>query len=132
MISSCATYKTTHGHLITNEEIEQIKKNISTKDDVSNLFGAPSFVSEYGNKSWYYIFENIEQKSLSTNKKIVREIFVVNFDKTGNIVINFSKNKENFSGKYAIEKKQTESEFKSNIFYRYVNGIGKATTKEKK
>jgi outer membrane protein assembly factor BamE (lipoprotein component of BamABCDE complex) len=132
IISSCATYKTTYGHLIADEEIAQIKKNISTKDDILNLFGAPSFTLEYGNIAWYYVFENIEQKSLSTSKKIDRDVLIINFDKTGNKVVNFSKNKESFAGKYTIEKEHTESEFKSNVFHRYINGIGKATTPDKK
>lgn len=125
--SSCVTHRSTQGHQILDVETAQIKKNISTKNDIVDLFGLPSFTSlGYGNKTWYYVFDHIEQKSFSTNKKINRDILIINFNKTGNIVTNFSKKTQLFSGKYNIDQEHTKPELKTNIFYRYINGLGKS------
>ncbi|MBL8713261.1 MAG: outer membrane protein assembly factor BamE [Alphaproteobacteria bacterium] len=78
--TSCAPKITTHGNLLPKHQVEMVKVQESGREDVERLWGPPSTVSPFDNKTWYYIGETDSQKGIFDHKVERRQTIKVVFD----------------------------------------------------
>ncbi len=80
LLSSCAPKITTHGNLLPQHQVEQVKVQESGREDVERLWGPPSTVSPFDDRTWYYIGETDSQKGIFDHEVDRRQIIKVAFD----------------------------------------------------
>ncbi len=80
--SSCIKTIHTSGHLFEEKEIAALKK-IQNKEELENLLGSPTTVSEFGQETWYYITSKKESIAFLKENLIEQNIIAVAFKKNG-------------------------------------------------
>ena len=63
--------------------LETIKAGSSTKQDVLNTIGSPSFETQYGPKVWYYVSKKEESKAFFPPKVTERQTIAISFSNSG-------------------------------------------------
>jgi outer membrane protein assembly factor BamE (lipoprotein component of BamABCDE complex) len=89
-----ACIKTTHisGHLFEEKEIEQLK-TVNNKQQLTELLGTPTSVSDFGPETWYYITTKKESVAFFQDKVVEQNIIAVSFAK-GDKIVNITKYSE--------------------------------------
>ncbi|MGB4191125.1 MAG: outer membrane protein assembly factor BamE [Rickettsiales bacterium] len=78
--NSCIKTFHTSGHLYNDNEIEVIK-NATTKQDIENLLGSPTTISDFGQETWYYITSKKERIAFLPESVVEQHIVVITFNK---------------------------------------------------
>jgi len=107
-----------HGPKILETKYEKIKISITNKNDLVNLIGPPSSVSDFDKNKWFY-FERLKTNQslfkLGTQKIVKNNVLIVELDKIGIL-----KNKEllNLNDMNDLKKfkKTTQKDFKQDNF----------------
>lgn len=76
--------KTVHvsGHLFEEKEIRALKE-AKSKQDVENLLGGPTTISNFGDETWYYITTKKQRVAFWPDKVLEQNIIAINFTKDG-------------------------------------------------
>lgn len=82
--SSCIKNISTSGHLFEEKELADLKK-ANTKQDIEDILGTPSTVSNFGPETWYYITSKKEKIAFLKEKVIEQTIIAICFKKDGNV-----------------------------------------------
>lgn len=81
-LSSCAKIDNLNGYIMKNKDFTLLRKNISTKDNVKNIFGSPSIQYNINDNlsTNIFLYQNISNflffKPIITERKII----VINFN----------------------------------------------------
>ncbi len=84
VLSGCATIDI-RGHEVEPEQLEKIKIGVTTKEQVSKLLGTPSSVSTFGNKTWYYMFEETERRAFLSPSVLKSNITRIEFNEENQV-----------------------------------------------
>lgn len=77
---ACSPTVTTHGNLLSQHKLEQIKPMVSTRADVETTWGPPTTVAPFDNNTWYYIGETDSQEGVFEPEVEKRQMIKVTFD----------------------------------------------------
>jgi len=77
--SGCIKTYHTSGHLFKEDEIQALEKS-KTKQEIEDLLGSPTTVSDFGKETWYYITSKKETIAFLPDKVIEQNIIAVVFD----------------------------------------------------
>ena len=107
-----------HGPKILETKYEKIKISVTNKNDLINLIGPPSSVSDFDKNKWFY-FERLKTNQtlfkLGTQKIVKNNVLIVELDEIGIL-----KNKElldlNDMNDLKKFKKTTQKDFKKDNF----------------
>ena len=83
-MSACAGKVTQHGHLLTNEEIQQIQPGMS-KDQVQLSIGSPDTTSTLAGETYYYISSTRKGVAFLKPKVVGRRVVAVYFNKSESV-----------------------------------------------
>ena len=83
MVAACSPVLATRGNLIDDERFAQIAVGRSTVNDVANLFGSPTTVSTFDQRTWYYIGQRTEKLAFFDPDIVERRVVRVEFTETG-------------------------------------------------
>lgn len=86
LAAGCKAIDAKRGYMVEEVLLQSIQPGIDDKKSVERTLGRPTFTSEYGDESWYYVSSTTRQKAFKTPKIREHEIYTVNFDKTGNVL----------------------------------------------
>ena len=115
-----------HGPKILETKYEKIKISITNKNDLVNLIGPPSSVSDFDKNKWFY-FERLKSNQsifkLGSQKIKKNNILIVKFDKNGLLKNKQILNLDNMNDlKYF--NKETQKEFKNNnVIYNVFSSL---------
>jgi outer membrane protein assembly factor BamE (lipoprotein component of BamABCDE complex) len=84
-LTACSPKVHHQGKAVEQSEIEKIKVNQHTKEDVANLLGSPSMQSMFADDRWYYCSKTTETTAFMKPVAAEQNVYVVNFDKTGRV-----------------------------------------------
>ncbi len=81
-----ACVKTAHvsGHLFEEKEINALKQSKS-KQDIENLLGSPTTISNFGDETWYYITTKKQRVAFWPDKVLEQNIIAIDFKANGTI-----------------------------------------------
>ena len=85
ILGACSAQTTTHGHVIKDKYIQQIKVGMHDRMAVASLLGSPSSMSTFDDNIWYYITEKTVSETLKPNQLEERRLIIVKFDKNGKV-----------------------------------------------
>ena len=115
-----------HGPKILETKYEKIKISITNKNDLINLIGPPSSVSDFNKNKWFY-FERLKTNQslfkLGTQKIVKNNVLIVELDEIGIL-----KNKElldlNDMNDLKKFRKTTQKDFKKdNLIYNVFTSL---------
>lgn len=83
--AGCASIKDHRGYIIDEVLVSSVQPGVDNKVSVERTLGRPTFVSQYGKETWYYVAMNTGQKPFTRPKTADQTILVVDFDARGNV-----------------------------------------------
>jgi outer membrane protein assembly factor BamE (lipoprotein component of BamABCDE complex) len=82
-LAACASRLDTHGNPLDPDAVAEVKPGKVTRDEVSEILGAPSTIGLFDGETWYYISERTETTAFFAPEVKERQVFVVHFDDRG-------------------------------------------------
>lgn len=85
LATGCASIKDHRGYIIDEALVASVQPGVDNKLSVERTLGRPTFTSEFGKQTWYYVAMNTEQRPFNRPKTANQSILVVDFDPRGNV-----------------------------------------------
>ncbi len=85
-LSACSSIRESRGYVIDGALVNSVQPGIDNRRSVEGTLGRPTFTSQYGEQTWYYV------SSVSARRPFVRprinthSVLAVKFDNAGNVV----------------------------------------------
>ncbi len=84
-LAGCSSIRESRGFVVDPVLVNSIQPGIDNQRSVQGTLGRPSYVSEYGEKTWYYISSVTGRKPFVRPKIKVHSVLAVTFDEAGNV-----------------------------------------------
>lgn len=84
ILSGCKTVNS-KGQFVSNEEIQVINAQKSSKDEVLELIGTPTYAPEYSPNTWYYIKRSLSRRAWLNPEIVDQRIVKIVFDKNDKV-----------------------------------------------
>jgi outer membrane protein assembly factor BamE (lipoprotein component of BamABCDE complex) len=81
----CASIRDHRGYVADRVLIESVQPGIDNRQSVERTLGRPTFVSEFGQKDWYYVSINTKQAPFSRPRTEDQQVLRIRFDDAGNV-----------------------------------------------
>ena len=85
LTTGCASIKDHRGYYADATLIASVQPGVDNKLSVEKTLGRPTFTSEFGTPSWYYVATNTAQAPFGRPRTTEQSILKVNFDAAGNV-----------------------------------------------
>jgi outer membrane protein assembly factor BamE (lipoprotein component of BamABCDE complex) len=85
LTTGCASIKDHRGYYADSTLIASVQPGIDNRQSVEKTLGRPTFTSEFGTPSWYYVATNTSQAPFGRPRVTEQSILKVNFDPAGNV-----------------------------------------------
>jgi outer membrane protein assembly factor BamE (lipoprotein component of BamABCDE complex) len=86
LTTGCINSITNHRGYIHNEVLLQsVQPGIDNRLSVERTLGQPSFASQFGDPTWYYVSSTTRQSPFTTPKISEHTVLAVKFDAAGNV-----------------------------------------------
>lgn len=85
LAAGCSSIKDHRGYIIDEALVASVQPGVDNKLSVERTLGRPTFTSQFGKQTWYYVAMNTKQKPFNRPKTDNQSILVVDFDARGNV-----------------------------------------------
>jgi len=85
LLAGCASINDHRGYIVDNTLLQTIQPHIDNKYSVEQTLGRPTFVSEFGQPTWYYISDDTHQPPFRQPRTVKEVVLRVRFDAKGNV-----------------------------------------------
>lgn len=85
LTAGCASIKDHRGYYADATLIASVQPGVDNKLSVEKTLGRPTFTSEFGTPSWYYVATNTAQSPFGRPRTTEQSILKVDFDPAGNV-----------------------------------------------
>ena len=85
LVSGCSSITQHRGYVVEPTLIQSVHAGIDNRQSVEQLLGEPSFKSQFGPPTWYYVGNYTKQKPFTTPKIDKETVLAVTFDPAGNV-----------------------------------------------
>ena len=83
--AGCASIRDHRGYFADPALVSGIQPGVDNRQSVERTLGRPTFTSQFGTPSWYYVAVNTAQAPFGRPKTTEQSILKVNFDGAGNV-----------------------------------------------
>ncbi|WP_095012707.1 outer membrane protein assembly factor BamE [Tsuneonella mangrovi] len=84
-LAGCASIKNHRGYIVDQTLTNSIAPGIDNQESVQQTLGDPSFKSEWGQPTWYYVSSLTARKPFVRPKITEESVLAVKFDSAGNV-----------------------------------------------
>ena len=81
----CASIKENRGYIVDQTLTSSIQPGIDNKQSVQGTLGHPSFVSQFGQPTWYYVSSQTGRRPFVKPRIVEHQVLAVQFDAAGNV-----------------------------------------------
>ncbi|MCB2049732.1 MAG: outer membrane protein assembly factor BamE [Novosphingobium sp.] len=85
MASGCTSIRAHRGYIVDQALIETVQPGIDNRESVERSLGRPTFISQFGNKDWYYVSQNTKTLAFGRPRTSDQTVLRVTFDGAGNV-----------------------------------------------
>ncbi|OYX61766.1 MAG: cell envelope protein SmpA [Novosphingobium sp. 32-60-15] len=85
LAAGCASIKDHRGYIIDEALVATVQPGVDNKLSVERTLGRPTFISQYGKQTWYYVAMNTGQKPFTRPKTASQSVLIIDFDARGNV-----------------------------------------------
>jgi outer membrane protein assembly factor BamE (lipoprotein component of BamABCDE complex) len=84
--SGCAAIREPRGYIVDATLLQSVQPGIDNERSVTGTLGRPTFESQYGEKTWYYVSSTTGRKPFVRPRIHEHSVLAVKFDAAGNVV----------------------------------------------
>jgi outer membrane protein assembly factor BamE (lipoprotein component of BamABCDE complex) len=130
IISGCAS-NTNRGQYVEDAKVARIKISKTTKEDLVENCGTPSFVSEFNKNKWYYVSRANKSNFLNRPKTLSQRVLIVEFD--NNNLVSYFEIQDNKNVNITLSGDKTlVAGTEKGLVSSYFSNIGKFSKSDKK
>lgn len=96
-LSGCAAIRDHRGYLVDSSLVDSVQPGIDNRTSVERTLGRPTFVSQFGEKDWYYVSAEMRQTAFRRPRTRDGMVLRVTFDGTGNVATVNKANMQNIA-----------------------------------
>ncbi len=85
LLAACGARVSQHGHMVNKTELENIEIGVSSREDVIEILGQPSFEGIYDTRKLYYTSQVMEQPVGGINTPTSRTIYILTIDQNNKL-----------------------------------------------
>lgn len=85
VLAGCSTIKEQRGYLVDNLLYNGIREGVDNQRSVEATLGRPTFVSQYGQPTWYYVSSTTGQRPFGRPRIESQQVMAIRFDAGGNV-----------------------------------------------
>ena len=85
-MAGCTSIRQSRGYVVDALLVDAIQPGIDNQRSVEMTMGRPSFSSQYGTPTWYYISSVTGQRAMSSPKIRSHSVLAIQFDDAGKVV----------------------------------------------
>jgi len=86
LASGCTSIRDHRGYMVDKALVDAVQPGIDNRTSVEQTLGRPTFVSQFGNKDWFYVSQNIKTSPFRRPHTEDQTVLRVRFDTAGNVV----------------------------------------------
>jgi outer membrane protein assembly factor BamE (lipoprotein component of BamABCDE complex) len=86
LLAGCSSIVDRRGYMIDETLVQAIQPGIDNRTSVEATLGRPSFASQFGPPTWYYVSSVTHQKPFTDPRITTHNVLAVTFDGSGNVV----------------------------------------------
>ncbi len=84
-LSGCAEVRGHQGYIVDRSLVASIQPGVDNRESVQKTLGAPSFASQFDDRTWYYVSRSTKQFSFGSPAPVSQLTLAVHFDPAGNV-----------------------------------------------
>lgn len=85
LASGCSSIRDHRGYIGEESLVQSVQPGLDNKESVSGTLGRPTFTSQFGEETWYYVSSTTVQKPFTTPKIRQHSVLAIKFDENGNV-----------------------------------------------
>ncbi|RGP41286.1 hypothetical protein BPTFM16_01588 [Altererythrobacter insulae] len=85
-MAGCSSIRQSRGYVVDGLLLDAIQPQIDNQRSVEMTLGRPSFTSQYGTPTWYYVSSVTGRSALSAPRIQTHSVLAVQFDESGRVV----------------------------------------------
>ena len=86
LAGGCTSIRNHRGYVIDKALFDAVQPGVDNRLSVERTLGRPTFVSQFGNKDWYYVSMDTKQPAFLKTRTEKETVMRVRFDDTGNVI----------------------------------------------
>lgn len=86
LASGCSSITEHRGYIVDESLFQSVQPGVDNRTSVEATLGRPSFASQFGAPTWYYVSSTTEQKPFGSPRISRHTVLAVTFDEAGNVV----------------------------------------------
>jgi len=84
--TGCSAIREPRGYIVDATLVQSVQPGIDNEQSVAGTLGRPTFESQYGQKTWYYVSSTTGRKPFVRPRIQEHQVLAVKFDAAGNVV----------------------------------------------
>ena len=85
-LSGCSSIRESRGYVVDGILVSSVQPGIDNQRSVEATLGRPSFVSQYGDTTWYYVSSVTGRRPFVRPRLSSHSVLAVKFDAAGNVL----------------------------------------------
>lgn len=85
LLTGCASIRDHRGYLIDQAIVDSVQPGVDNKLSVERSLGRPTFISQFGEPTWYYVSVNTRQAAFTRPRAKDQMVLRIRFDPAGNV-----------------------------------------------
>ena len=86
LLAGCSSIVDRRGYIMDETLVQAVQPGIDNRGSVEATLGHPSFTSQFGQPTWYYISSVTQQQPFQRPRITSHSVLAVTFDEAGNVV----------------------------------------------
>ncbi len=84
--SGCGTIRESQGYVVDQLLVDSVQPGIDNRTSVESTLGRPTFISQFGEPTWYYVSSVTGRKPFVRTRIETHQVLAVRFDAVGNVI----------------------------------------------
>lgn len=85
LAGGCSSIKDHRGYLMDAALVDSVQPGVDNRLSVERTLGRPTFISQFGNKDWYYVSVDTKQAAFRRPRTDQQTVLRIRFDPAGNV-----------------------------------------------
>ena len=85
LAAGCTSIKNHRGYIVDQTLMAAVQPGIDNRQSVEQTLGRPTFTSEFGQPTWYYVSSTTQQRPFGSPRIAGHNVLAVQFDASGNV-----------------------------------------------
>jgi len=85
LAGGCTSIRDHRGYLVDATLVDSVQPQVDNRTSVERTLGRPTWVSQFGEKDWYYVSVDTKQAAFKRPRTFQQTVLRVRFDSAGNV-----------------------------------------------